>query len=85
VKLARQQAALHGAARRRLGGADGQKRNDPMRDLKLVVAVIADAFGLVLLLVAHDPALAATLFVAGGILALYSLLDWLTAGDKPST
>jgi hypothetical protein len=56
-----------------------------MRDLKLVVAVIADAFGLVLLLVAHDPALAATLFVAGGILALYSLLDWLTAGDKPST
>jgi hypothetical protein len=51
-----------------------------MKDLKLVVAVIAIAFGSVLLVLAHDPALAAILFVVGAVLALYSLLDWLTAG-----
>jgi hypothetical protein len=39
---------------------------------------IANAFGLILLVVAHDPALAVILFVFGAILALYSLLDWLT-------
>jgi hypothetical protein len=58
-------------------------RHDLMKDLKLVMAVIADMFGLVLLVVARDSALAATLFVVGGILALYSLLDWLTLADKP--
>jgi hypothetical protein len=51
-----------------------------MKDLKLVVSVIASVFGVILLVVAHDPALAAILFVVGAALALYSLLDWLTAG-----
>jgi hypothetical protein len=49
-----------------------------MRELKVVVAVIASAFGLILLVVAQDPALAAILFIVGAILSLYSLLDWLT-------
>ena len=35
----------------------------------------------ILLLVAHDPALAAILFLVGAILSLYSLLDWLTGRD----
>ena len=52
-------------------------------DPRLVVAVIADLFGWVLLLIG-DPLLAGILFVADCILALYSLLDWLARGDKPS-
>jgi hypothetical protein len=54
-----------------------------MKDLKLVVSVIANAFGVILLVVAHDPGLAAILFVVGAVLALYSLLGWLTV-DKRS-
>ena len=53
-----------------------------MKDLKLVVSVIASVFGIILLVVAHDPGLAAILFVIGAVLALYSLLDWLTAGKR---
>jgi hypothetical protein len=52
-------------------------------DPRLVVAVILDLFGWVFFLV-DDPVLAAILFVVGAILALYSLLDWFTAGDKRS-
>jgi uncharacterized membrane protein YtjA (UPF0391 family) len=73
----------HGRSVLELRGAeDGQKRNDPMKDLKLVVSVIASVFGIILLVVAHDPGLAAILFVIGAVLALYSLLDWLTAGKR---
>jgi hypothetical protein len=65
-------------------GAEDDK-SGTMRELKLVVAVIANVLGLVLLALAHDPALAAVLFVIGAILSLYSLLDWLTARrNKPS-
>ena len=35
----------------------------------------------IFLLVAHDPALAAILFLVGAILSLYSLLDWLAGRD----
>jgi hypothetical protein len=52
-------------------------------DPRLIVAIIADLFGWILLLIG-DPLLAGILFVAGAILALYSLLDWLAPGDKPS-
>ena len=45
------------------------------------MAVIASVFGLILLVIAHDPALAAILFLVGAILSLYSLLDWLTGRD----
>jgi hypothetical protein len=65
------------------GSEGGQSRTSPMRDLKLVIAVIANVFGLVLLVFARDPALAAILFLVGAILALYSLLDWLIARNKP--
>jgi hypothetical protein len=65
------------------GSEGGQSRTGPMRDLKLVIAVIANVFGLVLLVFARDPALAAILFLVGAILALYSLLDWLIARNKP--
>jgi hypothetical protein len=52
-------------------------------DPRLVAAIIFDLFGWAFLLI-DRPALAAILFVIGAILALHSLLDWLTAGDKPS-
>jgi len=52
-----------------------------IREIKIVVAVITSVFGLILLLVAHDPVLAAILFLVGAILSLYSLLDWLTGRD----
>ena len=50
----------------------------PTKELKIVVAVIASLFGLILLVVAHDPVLAAILFAVSAVLSLYSLLDWLT-------
>jgi uncharacterized membrane protein YtjA (UPF0391 family) len=52
-------------------------------DPRLVIAIIVDLFGWVSLVI-DKTALAAVLFVVGAILALYSLLDWLTASDKPS-
>jgi len=51
-----------------------------IREIKIVVAVITCVWA-ILLLVAHDPALAAILFLVGAILSLYSLLDWLTGRD----
>ena len=50
----------------------------PTKELKIVVAVITSLFGLILLVVAHDPVLAAILFTVSAVLSLYSLLDWLT-------
>ena len=50
-------------------------------EIKIVVAIIASVFGLILLVVAHDPAFAAVLFLVGAILSLYSLLDWLADRD----
>ena len=52
-------------------------------DARLIVAIIADLFGWILLLIG-DPLFAGILFLAGCILALYSMLDWLAPGDKPS-
>jgi hypothetical protein len=45
---------------------------------EIVAAIIASVFGLILLVVAHDPVLAGVLFLLGAMLSLYSLLDWLT-------
>jgi hypothetical protein len=53
-------------------------------DPRLVVAIIMDLFGWVFLVI-DDAAIAAILFLVSAILALYSLLDWLTAHDKPSS
>jgi hypothetical protein len=50
-------------------------------EIKIVVAIIASVFGLILLVVAHDPAFAAVLFLVSAILSLYSLLDWLADRD----
>jgi hypothetical protein len=56
-----------------------------VRELKIIVAVIANVFGVILWVVAHDPRLAAILFLVGGVLSLYALLDWLTASDNHSS
>ena len=53
-----------------------------LRDIRLLVAVIADMLALVALIIeAH--ALAATLFIVAAALTLYSLLDWLSLHHKP--
>jgi hypothetical protein len=53
-----------------------------VRDIRLLVAVIADVLAAVALIIgAH--ALAATLFILAATLTLYSLLDWLTLNHKP--
>jgi len=53
-----------------------------LRDIRLLVAVIADMLALVALIIeAH--ALAATLFIVAAALTLYSLLDWLRLHHKP--
>jgi hypothetical protein len=44
-----------------------------------VVALISDLFGWVSLVIDHPVIVG---MPVGAILALYSLLDWLTAGDK---
>jgi uncharacterized membrane protein YtjA (UPF0391 family) len=46
-----------------------------------VVALISDLFGWVSLVIDY-PGIAGMLFAVGAILALYSLLDWPSAGDK---
>jgi hypothetical protein len=52
-----------------------------LRDIRLLVAVIADVLAVVALIIgAH--ALAATLFIIAAALTLYSLLDWLTRRMK---
>ena len=58
---------------------------DPMNvaDPRLIVAIIVDLFGWLFLIIDRPP-FAAILFAVGAVLALYSLLDWLIAGDKPS-
>jgi len=53
-----------------------------VRDLPLLVAVIANVLAVVSLIIgAHR--VAATLFIIAATLALYSLFDWLTRDRKP--
>jgi hypothetical protein len=55
-----------------------------VRDLPLLVAVIANVLAVVSLIIgAHR--LAVTLFIIAATLALYSLLDWLTRDRKPQS
>jgi len=53
-----------------------------VRDLPLLVAVIANVLAVVSLIIGAQR-LAATLFIIAATLALYSLLDWLTRDRKP--
>jgi hypothetical protein len=52
-----------------------------LRDIRLLVAVIADVLAVVAL-IGGAHALAATLFIFAAALTLYSLLDWLTLDRK---
>jgi hypothetical protein len=53
-----------------------------VRDIRLLMAVIADGLAVVALNIGA-PGLAATLFILAATPTLYSLLDWLTLDRKP--
>jgi hypothetical protein len=64
---------------------DGIAKTMNLADPRLVAAIVFDLFGWAFVLI-DNPVLAAILFVIGVILALYSLLDWLTrVGAERST